>query len=184
MGRGQKRVNRPDTRSSSKEGEATPIGGGDGHGPSLTPTRRRALSALAAAAVITMLGCARFPSGVGLDRMISDLDAALAKAPNGAAPNLTAISHQIQSDARALITSQEAFSTEFDHLSEDPDVSDDTLFRLVSEYEKERRVRRDKLLNLQDQLHEAVPEDLWPDLQEILARKARLISIKTGLRQG
>jgi len=171
MSRGQKWTNRPDIRSTSKVGEAT-------------PTRRQALSALAAAAVVTLLGCARFPSGNGLDRMVSDLDAALAKAPDDAAPGLIAISHQIQSQARALITSQEGFSTEFDRLSEDPNVSDDTLLRLVATYENERRTKRDNLLDLQDQLHASVSKDLWPDVQEILARKARLISMKSSLRQG
>jgi len=73
---------------------------------------------------------------------------------------LTAISYQIQSQTRALITSQEAFSTEFDHLSEDPDVSDDTLLRLVANYENERRVKKDRLLNFQDLLHASAPKDL------------------------
>lgn len=82
-----------------------------------------------------------------------------------------------------MVTSQEVFSAEFDRLADDPSVPDDVLLSLTSQNNKDRRAARKKLLDLQDELHEAVPEDLWPDVREILTRKARLASIKTSLRQ-
>lgn len=154
-----------------------------GLNPSLVSTRREALSALAATAILTMVGCAVSPQGSKLDRMASDLDAALAQAPDDVAPELTATSRQIQSEVRAMVTSQEVFSAEFDRLTDDPNVPDDVLLSLTSQNNKDRRAARKKLLDLQDELHEAVPEDLWPDVREILTRKARLASIKTSLRQ-
>ena len=179
--RRSKKTNADPSRVGSQTPTSSDLGGLTS---SLVSTRREALSVLAATAILTMVGCAVSPRGDKLDRIASDLDAALAQAPDDVAPELTATSRQIQSEVRAMVTSQEVFSAEFDRLSEDPNVPDDVLLSLTSQYDKDRRVARRKLLNLQDELHESVPEDLWPGVREIVSRKARLASIKTSLRQG
>ena len=81
-----------------------------------------------------------------------------------------------------MIDRHQSFVQEFDKLASERGTSNDDLLRLSANNDADRSTNRDQLLLLQDKLHAVVPPDLWPDIQELLNRKADLLSNQTALR--
>ena len=85
--------------------------------------------------------------------------------------DLAAIAAKIGEQARSLVGAHEEFASDFNRQAADRDVSEDMLAQLVRDYEVDRLALRNQLLHSQDELHAAVPAEVWPDVLEVLNRK-------------
>lgn len=94
---------------------------------------------------------------------------------------MVAIAEKISAQSHALLETQRDFTEDFNRKAADRTVHDESLVKLVNDYEADRLARRDTLLQTQDELHAAVPADAWPDVLEVLNRKSLALAPKRGM---
>ena len=139
-------------------------------------SRRRIIIGLAASALLLCSGCAGFRSGSELNRAYADLNAQLKLAGTADPDQLTAIASQIRDRSVQLVSQYEDFANNYNEQASSRLVEAEKLQKLVTNYETERLRLRNQLLELQDRLHEELPADAWPEVREILNRKAQIFS--------
>lgn len=139
-------------------------------------SRRRIIIGLAASALLLCSGCAGFRSGSELNRAYADLNAQLKLAGTADPDQLTAIASQIRDRSVQLVSQYEDFANNYNEQASSRLIEAEKLQKLVTNYETERLRLRNQLLELQDRLHEELPADAWPEVREILNRKAQIFS--------
>jgi hypothetical protein len=137
--------------------------------------RRRVLAGLGAAALLIISGCGTLRRQSELDAAFSDLDELLAQAQEPEAEQLAAVASSIKASARLLIQNHEQFIENFNEEASKRSVSAAELEQKVVDYDRRRREHRNQLLQLQDELHEQMPPELWPEALAILNRKGQSI---------
>lgn len=148
----------------------------DHHGQQGGLNRREFLIGLGAAALMIAWGCATFRRGSELDAAFADLDALLNRASGADADQLASVAKRIRADSRRLVDAHETFLKTFNDKASTRSVTEEDLQELVADYAVHRQSLRNDLLYLQDELHAALPPDAWPDVLEVLNRKAQTIS--------
>ena len=144
-------------------------------------TRRELVAGVAAAACFVASGCATFRLGSDLDVALADLDMLLKQMDRDDERKLADIFEKISMESRALLKTHREFGEVFNNKAADRTVSDASLVRLVNGYEADRIARRNTLLQIQDDLHAAVPGDAWPDVLEVLNRKSAALGPTHGM---
>lgn len=137
--------------------------------------RRLALKFLVATALACVAGCAVFAPASELESLSSELEAAVALAPEASRPEAISIARQINSEARSMIDAQTIFVSEFDRMAAKQNVSSDALRQIARDYEERRRSSRARIFELQDDLRRAVPENMWSEIIEVLDKKTDVI---------
>ena len=140
--------------------------------------RREFLVGLGAVSLMIVSGCATFRRGSELDAAFADLDAQLDRASGADTRQLESIAKRIRARSQALIDTQETFVTAFNEKASRRSVTAEELQQLVSDYEVQRQTLRNDLLHLQDELHAALPPDVWPNVLEVLNRKSQSIAAR------
>jgi Spy/CpxP family protein refolding chaperone len=149
------------------------------HKPSTLLSRRRVLK-LAVASVLLISGCAGMTSSSDLDAATNDLGIALKQVgDNDDQEQLTSISRRIQSRARELGAEHREFVNSFDHLLSDYDATEAQLKQLIDAYAKRRKLLRDDLLHLQDELHAALTPEQWAEVVQVLNQTGNALSAYT-----
>lgn len=134
-------------------------------------SRRHAMVTLAGAALFVANGCAMLRSESEFDLALAELDALLQKIGGQSDDRLVAVAGKISEQSQGLMDAHDEFESEFNRQAANRDVSGDTLTQLVADYDANRLQLRNELLHSQDELHEIVPIDAWPDVLEVLNRK-------------
>ncbi len=142
----------------------------------IEPGRRTFILGLVAAAVLLCSGCARLRAGSELEQAYADLNARLEQAGTKDPQQLTRLAREIRNRSTELLANYNDFVRRFNQLASDRSVGTAQLQQLVADYEAERLQIRHQLLELQDQLHAALPNDAWPEVQKILNRKGRQLT--------
>jgi hypothetical protein len=137
--------------------------------------RRKVLAGLGAVALLILSGCGTLRRQSELDAAFSDLDELLAQAQEPEAEQLAAIVSSIRASARLLIQNHEQFIENFNVEASKRSVSAAELEQKVVDYDRRRREHRNQLLQWQDELHEQMPPELWPEALAILNRKGQSI---------
>ena len=96
---------------------------------------------------------------------------------------LVAIAEKISEESHALLEIHRRFAEEFNRKAADRTVPDAEFVKLVNDYEADRLAGRYTLLQTQDELHAAVPADVWHDVLEVLNRKSVSLAPRHG-REG
>ena len=71
--------------------------------------------------------------------------------------------------------SQAEFSSDFNAQAAIRETDADALGQLVAEYDQRRLALRNQLLERQHELRSEVPEELWPEVLEMLNRKRQAL---------
>ena len=140
--------------------------------------RREFLIGLGAVSLLIVSGCATFRRGSELDAAFADLDAQLNRASGADTEQLASIAKRIRTQSQALLDTHETFITTFNDKASNRSVTAEQLQKLVSDYEVQRQTLRNDLLHLQDELHAALPPDVWPDVLEVLNRKSQSVAAR------
>lgn len=140
--------------------------------------RREVLVGLAVAAFLALPAC----NGLSLRRQsdletaFTDLDQLLDEANHGSnTAELRDTATAIRETATELVSNHKSFEASFNSSASDRSISSDELQQLVIKYDSQRRMQRDRLLKLQDQLHDNMPPELWDEARDILNRKGQAI---------
>lgn len=144
-------------------------------------TRRELLIGAAATACLVASGCATFRRGSDLDVALADLDSLLSQIDGEDDRTLVAIAEKISAESHALLETHREFAADFNRKAADRTVPDASLVKMVNDYEADRLAGRDTLLQIQDELHAAVPADAWPDVLEVLNRKSAALAPGHGI---
>lgn len=144
-------------------------------------TRRELLIGAAAAACLVAGGCATFRRESDLDVALADLDMLLKQMDRDDERTLVAIFEKISEESHTLLETHREFAGDFNSKAADRTVPDASLVRLVDGYEADRMTHRNTLLQIQDELHAAVPADAWPDVLEVLNRKSAVLGPTHGI---
>jgi len=134
-------------------------------------SRRHALISLAGAALFITNGCAMLRNESELDSALAELDSLLQSIGSQSDDRLVALAGKISEQTHGLMDAHDEFESEFNRQAADRDVSGDALTGLVAGYDTNRLQLRNELLHSQDELHELVPNDAWPEVLEVLNRK-------------
>jgi len=140
--------------------------------------RREFLIGLSAVSLMIVSGCATLRRGSELDAAFADLDAQLNRASGVDTHQLASIAKRIRARSQTLIDTHETFVTAFNDKASNRSVTAEQLQQLVSDYEVQRQTLRNDLLHLQDELHAALPPDVWSDVLEVLNRKSQSIAAR------
>ena len=149
----------------------------------LTLTRRTLLASTCAAALLLVEGCALFGGASELDERLAELDRLLEQLKGADATALARISTKLSEQLHGLLDAHREFAVAFNDAAADRSVPDEALLDLVSRYESDRRARRDALLRTQDELHDAIPAEAWPEVAQLLNRKSQFVAPRRG-REG
>ena len=141
--------------------------------------RREFLIGLSAASLLLAAGCASFRTSSDLDTAFEDLDALLDRESKAHSDKLASIAERIRDQSRALVATHETFITDFNGQASNRSVTVEELQQLVADYESRRVQLRNDLLLLQDELHTALPPDVWQELLKVLNRKSQAMASKT-----
>ena len=144
-------------------------------------TRRELVIGAAATAFVVASSCATFRRGSDLDAAVAELDTLLKQIGGEDNRTLVAIAEKISAQSHALLETQRDFTEDFNRKAADRSVNDESLVKLVNDYEADRLARRDTLLQTQDELHAAVPADAWRDVLEVLNRKSLALAPRRGM---
>jgi len=149
------------------------------HKHSALLSRRQALK-LAVASVLLVSGCTTTSSGSDLDAATNDLDIVLNQmGGNDEQEKLTSIARRIQSRARELAAEHREFVNSFDHLLSDYNATEAQLKQLIEAYATRRKLLRDDLLHLQDELHAAMTLDQWVRVVQVLNQTGKALASYT-----
>lgn len=133
--------------------------------------RRQMLIGLAGAALYAASGCALLSRGSELENAIADLEAFLAGIDAADDDRLVAIAGRIGEQSRSLLDAHNQFARDFNDAAVDRSVTDEALARLAKDYDADRIALRNQLLASQDELKQALPDEAWPDVLELLNKK-------------
>ncbi|MEP2532432.1 hypothetical protein [Shimia sp.] len=131
---------------------------------------------------MTILGFARSYPVEEVEKLSERLEAALGRMSDENSPELTAIARKIHAKALVLNVMQSMLEAEFIRLLREPNAPNNALRPLASEFDKEWHAKRSELLSIQDQLHEAIPKEIWPYVHETLHRNGDLDTFDAGQR--
>jgi hypothetical protein len=106
-----------------------------------------------------------------LESGLAELDSLLEMIGGQSDDRLAALARKISEQSHGLMDAHDVFESEFNRLAADRGVQDDALTQLVADYDTNRLQLRNEFLRTQDELHQAVPKDAWPDVLEALNRK-------------
>jgi hypothetical protein len=142
--------------------------------------RRDFIISLAASALTLVSGCATFRRESEVDAAFADLKVLLKTAKGDDLEGIVSIAELMKSESRALLDTHETFLVQFNESATDRTVTSDDLNKLVDDYLAQRKSQRDNLLHLQDELHAALPPEIWPEVLDVLNRKAQAIVAGTA----
>jgi hypothetical protein len=143
-----------------------------------TINRRAFIIGLGASAMMVISGCATSRNSSEMDTAFANLEVLLNQSSGSNTEQLASISRRIRDQSREFLNANQAFITAFNAQASSRSATTEELQQLVNNYEVERQALRSKLLHLQDELHAALPADAWPEVLEVLNRKAETIAAK------
>lgn len=142
-------------------------------------SRRQALR-LAVASVLLVSGCASMTVSSDLDAATTDLGIVLEQMGNdGEQEQLISIARRIESTARELAVEHNEFVNRFDSLLSEYESTEAQLKQLIDAYATRRKLLRDDLLHLQDNLHAAMTPDQWAEVVQVLNRTGKALASYT-----
>ncbi|MEP0235096.1 hypothetical protein [Roseibium sp.] len=137
---------------------------------------------VAVKSIMTILGFARSYPIEEIVKLSERLEAALVRLSDENSPELTAIARQIDGKALVLNVMQSMLEAELIRVLREPNSPINALRPLASEFDKECHAKRSELLSIQDQLHEAIPREIWPYVHKALHRNGDLDTFDDGQR--
>jgi hypothetical protein len=139
---------------------------------------RRQFLNLAAASLLLVSGCATFRSGSDLDTYQEELRRLLDDiAENyGEQLRLTSIARRIEIRSHELVAEHQEFVDTLNSLMSTRDVTEVQLMQSVDSYSGRRKWLRNDLLQLQDELHNALAPDEWAEVITILNRTGQAVA--------
>ena len=129
------------------------------------------LIGLAGVALYAASGCTLLGRGSELENAIGELEAFLAGIDAADDDRLVAIAGRISEQSRSLLDAHNQFARDFNDAAIDRGVKDETLAQLANDYDADRIALRNQLLASQDELKQALPDEAWPDVLELLNKK-------------
>ena len=144
-----------------------------------TPIDRRQLLKLAAAAMLVATRCAGTRRASDLDSAMTELNQLLAELNDDEQLQVTSITQRIQLHARELADEHRSFTDSLDRLLSTYDVTETQLKQLVDDYDSRRLLKRNELLQLQDQLHAAMTPGDWSQVVRVLNRTGKSLAAYT-----
>lgn len=146
----------------------------------LSMLNRRQVLRLAVTSVLLVSGCASMNGSSDLDAATNDLSSVLKNVgDNGEQEQLVSIARRIESTARELGAEHREFVNRFDSLLSEYDTTEAQLKQLIEAYAKRRKLLRDALLHLQDELHAAMTPDEWARVVQVLNRTGKALASYT-----
>ena len=143
-------------------------------------TRRQWITGIGAAVVFLTSACSVFRNRSEIDEVSDELESLLRQTGAADQDELLSIAEEIRRQSHALLDAHNSFADEFNRLATDRTIAADELYDRVEDYELERISLRNELLETQDRLHAAVPEDQWARVLELLNQKSSAISSRRG----
>lgn len=138
---------------------------------------RRQVLRLAVASVLLVSGCAGMTSSSDLDAATNDLSIVLEQVgDNDDQEQLVSIARRIESKARELAAEHREFANNFDSLLSDYEATEAQLGQKIEAYATRRRLLRDELLHLQDELHVAMTPDDWARVVQVLNQTGKALA--------
>ena len=107
---------------------------------------------------------------------MNELDRLLDEMNDDQQRRLADIAQRIQARARELAGEHRTFTDSFDRMLTAHDTTEAQLERLTADYNRQRRIKRNELLRLQDELHAAVTPDDWSDIVRALNRAGQSLA--------
>jgi len=117
-----------------------------------------------------------------LDEAIADLESALKNIPPGNNADLLAFADSMRDQALAMRNANNAFAADFNKAAVERSTAGEELSELATKHQQARANSRNAFLQLQDELHAAVPDEYWSDILDVLNRRASIISPTIGSR--
>lgn len=135
-----------------------------------TRINRRQLVGLAAASLLVVTGCSTFRRSSDPEKQLDELRNLLDEIAenHGEQVRLASIARRIEIRARELVSENQEFVGSFDSLMKTRDVTETQLRWAIDSYSDRRMWLRNDLLQLQDELHQALEPDEWAEVVEIL----------------
>ena len=140
---------------------------------------RRRLLKLAAASMLIINGCTNVRQASDLELAMSELDRLLDEMEDDEQHRVTAIVQRIQTHARELAGEHRTFTESFDRMLATYDTTEEQLEQLIGDYNQRRTVKRNDLLQLQDELHTAMEPDEWSEVVRVLNRAGKSLASYT-----
>lgn len=137
---------------------------------SATLLERRRFLKLAAAAITVAAGCSRVKPEPDLDTAMSELNRILKDIGDNGQKQVISIAQRIKLRAGELADEHRAFTASFDRLLSRYDTNEAVLGELTGTYNRNRVLKRNELLRLQDELHAALTPDEWAEVVRVLNR--------------
>lgn len=145
-----------------------------------TLLNRRQVLRLAVTSVLLVSGCASMTSSSDLDAATNDLGIALEQmGDSGEQEQLLSIARRIESTVRELAAEHREFVNRFDNLLSEYESTKAQLEQLIEAYAGRRKLLRDDLLHLQDELHAAMTPDEWARVVQVLNRTGKALASYT-----
>ncbi len=129
---------------------------------------RRQLLKLAVASLLAAAGCTSARPESDLDVAMGELNQLLDKMDANYQQRVTAIVQRIRARAGELADEHRTFTERFDRLLATYDTTEAQLEQLMDDYNERRRLKRDELLHLQDELHAAMTPEDWNEFVRVL----------------
>jgi hypothetical protein len=142
----------------------------------VTLNRRDFVIGLGASTLMVISGCATSRNSSEMDTAFADLEVLLNQSSGSNTEQLASIARRIWDQSREFLNTNQTFITAFNGQASSRSVTMEELQRLVDNFDVDRQTLRNKLLQLQDELHTALPADAWPDVLEVLNRKSEAIT--------
>lgn len=141
--------------------------------------RREFIIGLSTSAIVLVSGCATFRRDSEIEAAFADLEELLHSAAADDADKVVSIAEQMKSESRVLLDTHATFVANFNDTAADRTATQDDLNTLVDGYLTQRKTQRDALLHLQDELHAALPADVWTEVLDVLNRKSQAVAAGT-----
>jgi hypothetical protein len=107
---------------------------------------------------------------------MSELNKRLDEMNDNEQQRVTSIVQRIRARARELAEEHRAFINSFDQLLSKYDTADTELGELTDNYNRNRILKRNDLLHLQDELHAAMTPEDWYDVVRILNQAGKSLA--------
>lgn len=147
---------------------------------SAPPISRRQALKLAVAALLLVAGCATFRRESGFDAALRDLNDALDEiGPEEKRARVASIARHIETQARELVAEHRDFIDRFDQLLRERVVPEAQLEEAVDAHSDRRIALRNDLLQLQQELRDALSPEEWDQVVEILNRTGQAVGQKS-----
>lgn len=137
---------------------------------------RRRLLKLAVASLLVASGCTSVRPESDLDVAMSELNQLLNEMDASDQQRVTAIVQRIRVRAGELADEHRTFTEHFDRLLATYNTSEAQLEQLIGDYSERRRLKRDELLHLQDELHAAMTPEDWSEVVRVLNRAGKSLA--------